>query len=110
MGQAFIEQHSVLVENNSEAMEINTWCNTRNLIKFMDGRNETVSMHCDLGRSIVFTSMWTMDDTLRCHAYVRRSVHRGTTATSTNPGLIFPVLSFALGRRMVKSQSRPILP
>ena len=44
-------------------------------------------------------NIWRLDDvkaTLRCHAQVNRSVHRGSVATSTTLGLILPVLGFAL--------------
>ena len=45
-----------------------------------------------------------------CHAHVSRSVHRGTVATSTTPGLTLQELGWALGRRMVISYFRLILP
>ena len=51
-----------------------------------------------------------MKATLRCHAYVSRSVHRGTAATSTTPRLILSVLGWGLSRRMVISYSRPFCP
>ena len=47
--------------------------------------------------------------TLRCHTHVGISVHRGTAATSTTPGLILPVLGWILDRRMGIRHSRPIL-
>ena len=40
-----------------------------------------------------------MDDfkaTVLCHAHVSKSVHRGTVATCTTPGLILPILSWIL--------------
>ena len=70
-------------------------------------------MHCELGISnlITLAPIWRMDDikaTLRCHAHVNRSVHRGTAATSTTLGLILPVIGWALNRRIVFSHSGPV--
>ena len=62
-----------------------------------------------LERSINRTSLWRMNDmraTLRCHAYVNWSVHRGTAATSTTPGLIFPVADGTLGPRQCSLKSK----
>ena len=55
-------------------------------------------MHWDLGRSIVLTWIWRIDIkvTLQCTRYD----HCITIVTSTMPGLILPVLSWALTRRI----------
>ena len=65
------------------------------------------------GKYIVLTSIWRMDNmkaTLRCHTHVSRSLHRGTPASSTTPKLVSPILVWALGRRMIVSNSQHILP
>ena len=82
-------------------------------INLWDVRGGTTHLRTETERSIVLTSIRRVDDveaTLQCHAHVNRSVHWDTAVTSTIPGLILPLLSWALGRIMVISYSRPILP
>ena len=76
-------------------------------------RRRVLKEHWDLRKSSMPTSIWRMNymkATLRSHARVSRSVHRDTDFTSITPGLILPVLGWALCRRSVISKGENYMP
>ena len=66
------------------------------------GAGQTCAL--DLRKSILLHSVCRIGDvkgTIRCHIHVNGRAYRGIVAMSTTPGLILPVLGWAMGRRMV---------
>ena len=51
-----------------------------------------------------------MKASVRCHVHTSRSIHHGTASIGTIPGLTLSALGWVLGRKMVISYSRSILP
>ena len=85
----------------------------RYLFKFAGDRGRIAPVHWDLETSNVLTSLcriYTTEVALRCRTYVSRSVHRGTAASSTTPGLILPVHIWALGRKMISPTHLYLIP
>ena len=77
-------------------------------------RGGTIPIYRDLEDLLgpMLISVWSMDDmktTLRYHVHVSKYAG-GKAVFITTPGLILPVIGWALGRRMVISHSRLILP
>ena len=69
----------------------------------------TVTMHLNLDKSTVLTSICRMDDikvNLLHHGHVSRCVHCGTAASRTTPELILLLLGWVLGGWMVISTVR----
>ena len=60
----------------------------------------------------MFNSLCRTDDesTLRCHAQISRSAYCGTAATKITSGLIFLLIGWDLGQRMLIRHSLCILP